>query len=317
VRSVWPELEIEIRSADGASVLGRAPASLGPIVEDATFRAVLDGRLPNDGRMPDFEIELRPADAPDGRVETVSLLRRGAAADDYAWTAFATQSQVAVEALVERRVLERDASVRWRLARANADPARRPRRTRLCGAPYPLRSGALPGRARGAFEVAIASHVLRERRDRLLAGSGVESAALLLGSLLVDAARGAAQLLVLDALELPAGRGGASAHHFAFDPDTFARARRALDESPDLVAVGWHHEHVACADCALTPACERDTIFFSSDDYAVHASAFPRAYHVALVAGKLRERPARDPGFRLYGWDCGEIRELPVLEMED
>jgi len=83
------------------------------------------------------------------------------------------------------------------------------------------------------------------------------------------------------------------------------------------VAVGWHHEHVACADCALTPTCERDTIFFSSDDYAVHASAFPRAYHVALVAGKLRERPARDPGFRLYGWDCGEIRELPVLEMED
>jgi hypothetical protein len=145
----------------------------------------------------------------------------------------------------------------------------------------------------------------------------VESAALLLGTLLCDPRRSAARLLVQDEVELRAGRGGASQHHFCFDTSTFAGAREAARAKRDLVPVGWAHDHPACADCALRPACASDTIFFSSDDYAVHASAFPRAYQVALVAGKHRDRPARDPGFRLYGWSAGRICELPVLEMED
>jgi hypothetical protein len=55
------------------------------------------------------------------------------------------------------------------------------------------------------------------------------------------------------------------------------------------------------------PRCEADSVFFSASDEWVHATAFPRAFMIALVAGKLQHLPARQPGFRLYGWESGRM----------
>jgi hypothetical protein len=110
---------------------------------------------------------------------------------------------------------------------------------------------------------------------------------------------------------VPAGQGGASGAHFAFGAESFAAARRALAEGP-LACVGWYHSHPPCARCPENPGCAADFVFFSAADVQVHATAFPAGYMVALVAGKVRARPATDPGFRLYCWSEGAIGEVPL-----
>jgi hypothetical protein len=313
-----PELVIELRTEDSAAVLGCAPAVLGPIREDAAFRGVLAGVFPNDGRPPQFEIELRLAGAARDRVESIALRAADAPEARYPWTAFEEQALCLVERLIAERRLEPGTRSRWHLRPgAEAPAARRRPRARLRGEPYPLRDAALAaGRAPGAFEVAIAEPVLEAGRKQLLSGGSIESAALLLGRLYRDPRSGAARLVVLDQVELAPGRGGASLTHFALDARSFADAARVARARSGLDLAGWLHTHPACADCARKPECARDTVFFSTDDYQVHASAFARAYQVALVVGKLGDRPASAPGFRLYAWDAGRISELD-FQVED
>jgi hypothetical protein len=308
VSAASPELVIEVLAGDGSAVLGCAPAALGPFLEDAAFRGVLAGRLPNDGRAPHFELELRLAGPARDRIESIALHQSGEAVLRYPWTAFGSQARCLVEQLIAQRRLAPGESARWRVRPAPGSP-RRPR-ARLRAAPYPLHEAAL-GAGAGELDVVIAAAVLEARRARLLGGGGVESAALLLGEVERDSSTGAARVRVLEQIELVVGRAGASSTHFALDAGSFAAAAQAARTRPGKVCVGWFHDHPACAGCALSPGCARDTVFFSTEDYAVHASAFGRAYQVALVAGKLGDRPASEPGFRLYGWSGGQIAELP------
>jgi hypothetical protein len=314
VSTAGPGLVIEIGCASGA-VVGRSPASLASQVEDTMFRGVLTGHFANDTSTPEFEIEPRSGSTANG-IESVSLRCEGDVVGSYPRSAFAAQATAIISRLRAAGRLSADEDVVWRLrpcvTRAPALCRARSRR-----APYPLRDARLPHGAPGSLELAIAAHVLDDLREASRANAGVERAWLLLGRLLHDPRRGAARLEISDRAELSAGRGGASSVHFAFDARSFQDALDAARRRTDLVSCGWAHDHPPCAACAEQPACRNETIFFSQDDHQVHSSAFGRAYQVALVAGKLRERPATQPGFRLYGWHGGTIAERPFRVIPD
>jgi hypothetical protein len=309
-----PGLVIEIGASSGA-VLARSPASLAALVEDATFRGVLTGRFANGAVTPEFEIEPRSGSTAAG-VESVALSCGGAVVGTYPRAAFAAQAGAVVARLRAARRLAPDAEVVWRL-RPCVTRAPSLRRVRSRRSPYPLRDARLAHGAPGSLELAIAAHVLDDLREASRAGAGVERAWLLLGRLLHDPRHGAARLEISDRAELSAGRGGASSVHFAFDARSFQGALDAARRRTDLVSCGWAHDHPPCAACAEQPSCRNETIFFSQDDHQVHSSAFGRAYQVALVAGKLRDRPATQPGFRIYGWHGGTIAERPFLVVPD
>jgi hypothetical protein len=113
---------------------------------------------------------------------------------------------------------------------------------------------------------------------------------------------------------LPAGRHGASNLHFAFGPESFRLAREMVARTANgAAAAGWWHSHPPCEKCPSQPACTADTVFFSLDDVRVHASAFQSAHMVGLVAGKVRDRPATDPGFRLFGWHNGTMVQRSLV----
>jgi proteasome lid subunit RPN8/RPN11 len=180
-------------------------------------------------------------------------------------------------------------------------------------APYPLRPGRLDDLPPGTFAVAIERNVLAAIRDRVLGAAAVERAGVLAGQLVHDRERGAALLEIRDQIAIEAGEGGASMTHFAFGANSFAAARRKIGElSEGVMVAGWWHSHPPCAECPRTPSCRAETIFFSADDAQVHAAAFPATYAVALVAGKLRDRPATDPGIALYAWSEGAVTEVPL-----
>jgi hypothetical protein len=144
----------------------------------------------------------------------------------------------------------------------------------------------------------------------VVAAATVECAGLLVGHIVHDPERSAAALTITTQIPVPAGQGGASNTHFAFGPGSFRAAKQALNSFTNgCVSAGWWHSHPPCENCPQNPTCVADTVFFSPDDMQVHASAFSAAFAVALVAGKVRDRRALDPGFRLYGWQGGAIRE--------
>ena len=109
-----------------------------------------------------------------------------------------------------------------------------------------------------------------------------------MGSLCHDRKRKAAELRVRATVPVEVGPGGASQHHFAFDPAAFVAARRNAHSSGEgAIPVGWGHSHPPCVGCRTTHGCQVDTRFFSSDDVAVHSSAFTSPFTVGLVVGKV------------------------------
>jgi hypothetical protein len=152
--------------------------------------------------------------------------------------------------------------------------------------------------------------VLEALREEVVAEGAAERAGLLVGRLLHDAERGAAMAHVTGKIDVEAGPGGASRAHFALGPESFRagleKARRRRDGT---VVTGWGHTHPPCQHCVSTPSCVVDTVCFSGDDEDVHSTAFSSAYMVGLVAGKLGNLPATQPGFRLYGWEKGKVTE--------
>jgi proteasome lid subunit RPN8/RPN11 len=162
-----------------------------------------------------------------------------------------------------------------------------------------------------ALLVEILERLLDEIRGRVVASGSVECAGLLFGKLLRDPRRGAGVLQVTQAVDVQPGRDGASAVHFAFGADSLVAARRAASRPGEAaLPVGWYHSHPACTACAKRETCSAQMVYFSSDDVEVHSSAFPSAYQIGLVAGKVSDRPVEEPGFRLYGWVEGRVEEL-------
>ena len=300
---------VEIRRDD--TVLATIPASVRTCIEDARFRAVLTGAVPNDGGEPALTVEPVWHTSGPPHVAAVRLRRPGAAPELYGRRVFTPWARSAIVELVRTERLAAGDEIVWFVVARETPPAAPARfRGRAVRAPYPLCPRALPRAAGepGGLVVEIAEPVLAAVQAAALAAGPIECAALLTGELLHDREQGVAALTVTGQVPVVAGRGGASGAHFAFGPETFATARRAHTARNDgSIVAGWFHSHPPCAECVHQPGCTKDMLFFSHDDCLVHAAAFAEPYLVALVAGKASDRPATDPGVGLFVWERGGV----------
>jgi proteasome lid subunit RPN8/RPN11 len=304
------ELFIEIRR-DGMSV-GFAPASLGACFEDALFRGILEGTIQNDETTPAFEVWPQWASPAPPSVASLILSYGGARLGCYDRTIFAPQARSLIRELLEAKRIESRDLVVWDLVAKKREPAAPPPFSgRVRRTPLPIQETPLPDVRPRAFVVEIAETLLEDIRSQVVDSGPVECAGLLVGTLLRDPRRKAGVLEVFDKVDVAAGPGGASGVHFSFGTESFLAARRATESRNDgSVTTGWHHSHAACVACSKHSTCRAQMVFFSSDDVDVHASAFPSAYMVGLVAGKVRELPATEAGFELYGWSHGQVQQL-------
>lgn len=298
------------------ALLRAAHASTVACLEDALWQGVLSGELRN-GDLPDMAIEPVWAEGGPPGVAGVRVVRPGAVTREYGLHVFEDRAHGIIRDLLKARELRADDVVEWAVE-GMVEPAKPvPRfRGRTSRAPFPLRPGRLDDIPPGTLAVAIERDVLAAIRDRMLGAAAVECAGVLTGHLVHDRARGAARLEITGQVAVDAGERGASMTHFAFGANSFATARRMIAETGEgTMAAGWWHSHPPCADCPRNPSCQAATIFFSADDAQVHAAAFPAAYAVALVAGKLRDRPATDPGIALYAWSGATVQEVPLRRL--
>lgn len=292
------------------ALLRTAPASVTSCVEEALWQAVLTGALPN-GMFPKPTVEPIWAASGQPAVSGVRVTIPGGLTRTYDTRVFRHRAHAVIRDLLLAKELAVDDVVDWAVEATPEPPSRFrcvPSRAR-----YPMEAAVLDHVPVGTLAITIAPRVLEEIRAQVLALPGRECAGVLAGRLAHDAARGAALLSITAQLPVAAGAGGASQTHFAFGPNSFQAARRGLASMDGgTVMAGWFHSHPACAECPRNPTCQAHTVFFSSDDIRVHASAFPDAYAVALVAGKVRDRGATDPGFGLYAWHQGRVAECTL-----
>jgi hypothetical protein len=300
---------IEVRRRDGA-LAGAVDASVSMCVEDALFRAVQAGQLPNDGRMPALCLTPTWHEARRPAVTGLAVTLDGGRPRRYDREVFGSQARGLIQRLVRGGKVAAGEEVTWTVvAREEANEGARPA-ARTTRAPFTLDPAELPRLPRGGFEVCLDASMLRALRDRICDAGEIERAELLLGRLLHDRERRALELRVVDTLPLAPGRGGSSSTHFAFDPGSFVAARRAAEAREDGVRpVGWHHNHTPCTSCPKARDCEVDWVFFSEADLEVHTSLFSTPGMVALVGGKVGHLPATRPGFRLYGWRDARVAE--------
>jgi hypothetical protein len=302
---------IEVRRADG-TLAGACDASLSSCVEDAWFRGVQGGLLPNGGERPALRVRPTWLEAQRPMVAGLALALGDAPLRHYPRQVFWNEARSLIQRLVDDARIAEGEKVRWdviaREGEAGSD--------RACGppsrAPFPLEPAELPEAAPGSSTVSVDVGVLRRLRDRIRASGTLEDAELLVGRLLHDEKRDAVELRVVDALPLEVGRDGRSSTHFSFDPVALVAARRRASERADgALACGWHHNHNPCEGCWQHLECKVDWVFFSGDDLDVQAALFSSPHMVALVGGKRGELPATRPGFRLYGWRDGRVVERP------
>lgn len=292
------------------ALLRTAPASVTSCIEDSLWQGVLTGAVPN-GPLPAPTVEPVWAASGDPAVRGVRVTMPGGPAWTYDTRVFEHRAHALIRELVLSKEIGANDDVEWEIE-ATAAPT--PRfRSRPIRAPYPLQAAALDHVPSGALAITMAPRVLEEIRAQVLAVPTLECAGILAGRLAHDAGRGAALLSITAQVPVAAGAGGASGTHFAFGANSFQQARKMLATMGEgTLAAGWFHSHPACAECPRTPSCRAHTVFFSADDIQVHSSAFPAAYTVALVAGKVRNRPATDPGVALYAWQHASLVECTL-----
>jgi proteasome lid subunit RPN8/RPN11 len=285
------------------------PASAAACLEDALFRSVVAGLVPNDGTVPPHAwVPEWSGDPPS--VTALALELEGAPPERYAKAVFGAQAAALLHGVASRSGSDEETGkLAWRLQARAAAPRQSRFSVRTCRAPWPLEAARLEEGPRGEVRAEIEAALLHRLREETVLAGNVERAWLLLGRVLHDSERGVALVHALRAISVDPGPRGASETHFAFGPETWLAARGAVDAAGGLALVGWAHTHPPCERCPSNPECEADTVFFSGDDREVQAAAFPSPYMLALVAGKLGGRPATEPGFRLFGWQRGEVRE--------
>jgi len=292
------------------NLVGSGPVTAAPCLEDAFFRGVLVGHYPNVGRMPDFAVVPSFADSTPSTVAGVTLYLGETSAGHYAADVFVPQVRALIQQLIRTGRVEPGALLEWVIVAREPGSSVRRFSARVSRSPYPFWPESLPELEPGGLAIEIESVLLKALRAEVVAAGAVECAGLLVGRLLHDVDRGAALIRVTGKVDVEAGPGGASRTHFAFGPESFRSAlSRAQRRRDGTVAVGWAHTHPPCETCVATPSCVVDTICFSADDEEVHSSAFPSSYMLGLVAGKLGNLPATEPGFRLYGWKSGSVAE--------
>ena len=136
--------------------------------------------------------------------------------------------------------------------------------------------------------------------------------ALLIGSVYFDPELKRVEVHATDYLPVePSAETGSSSAHFGFGIETFRTAAATVsDDAYGRIVVGHSHTHPPCVGCFDRSDCRTDTIFFSLDDYGVHVGAFSKPYHIATVFGKTADRPAMEPGFRVYAWERARLVEI-------
>jgi hypothetical protein len=302
------EFVAEVRR-DG-NLVGSGPVTAVACLEDARFRGVVAGRLPNDGGMPEFAVTPILTDSNPPRVSGLTLSQGGAPAGHYDFRVFAPQARAVIQRLAREGHVETGAQLEWSVVVREPSSTRPRFGVRREHSPYPLRPQSLSHIEPGTLGVEIAARLLEELQAKVVTADAVEHAALLVGHLLHDEKRGSALVRVTGKIDVEEGRGGSSQIHFAFGTDSFRSARKRAERLNDgTVATGWVHTHPPCKRCVDQPDCKVDTVCFSSDDEQVHATAFGGRYMLGLVAGKLSDLPATRPGFRLYGWEKGCVTE--------
>jgi hypothetical protein len=302
---------IEVRRADG-SLAGVSDASPSSCVDDAWFRGVQAGQLPNGGELPALRVVPTWHDGQRPAITGLSVSLGGDEARHYPREVFSSEAHALIQRLLGEGRLEKLEKVSWTVIAREDEPGSPRAAVRAHRAPFPFEPASLPHAAPGAYEICVDAGMLRRLRDRIRRTGSVEGAELLVGHLRHDAGRAALELSIVDALPLEPGPGGSSSTHFSFDAVAIAAARRRVLERQDgALPCGWHHNHNPCEGCWQQPDCKVDWVFFSADDREVQATLFASPQMVALVGGKLGELPARRPGFRLYGWHHGRVVERP------
>jgi len=314
-------LSIAIRADDRE--IDRFSASRVLLDEDLRFQAVVAGAIPNDGSLPEREI------VPDWSEEGGPALRGFSLRSDVFAThydagvfenaALRRIGQLKIKAATERTLDLTNARWTWRLEAVAAKTAdsRSIISGRLQRRPYPFICTRLAARADAASDAAILGVRLDESvriaaRRHLLDGRAVEVGALLIGSVYFDPDAKRVEVHATDYLPVePSAKTGSSSAHFGFGIETFQTAAATVsDDAYGRIVVGHSHTHPPCVGCFDRSDCRTDTIFFSLDDYGVHAGAFSMPYHIATVFGKTPDRPAIEPGFRTYGWERARLVEI-------
>ena len=226
------DFTLEVRR--GGALLECAPASLSVCFEDVLFQGVLEGRLPNDGRMPEFSVAPRWKDSASSTVTGLDVSYEDTPLGSYEREVFAPQARALITELVRKKRLEQGDSVDWTLVAQPPDSGTGPRfAVRARRTPYPFREKPLPGALPGSFAIEIDAGVIERVRKQVVASGAIECAGLLVGHLHRDPERKAGALEITDAIDVAAGDGGASGAHFAFGVDSFRSARRAAEARGD------------------------------------------------------------------------------------
>jgi hypothetical protein len=315
------ELSITIRADD--RVVDRFGASRVLLDEDWRLQAVMAGAIPNDGSLPEREIV--PERSEEGEPALRGFSLRSAVfetrydASVFENAALRRIAQLKVKAATERTADLSNARWSWSLEPAataitrtrgivSGHVQRRPYPfiyTRLAGPPDATSNSARLG-------VRIDENVQIAARRHLLDGRAIEVGALLLGSVYFDPDLKRVEVHATGYLPVePSAETGSSSAHFGFGIETFrTAAARVSDDAYGRIVVGHSHTHPPCVGCFERSDCRTDTIFFSLDDYGVHAGAFPMPYAIATVFGKSADRPAMEPGFRVYAWERARLVEI-------
>jgi len=157
--------------------------------------------------------------------------------------------------------------------------------------------------------VVIPRQVLDETADLMRQAEATETGGVLIGHLHRDGDCGTLFLEVT--AQIPARHAQAELTRLTFTPETWAAVDAAIAlRAKHEMYVGWWHTHPAghwCDDCPAETrkqcqaAGKLSGDFFSAHDAALHRTAFPRAFSVALVLSDGCHA-CRDPVWRLYGW---------------
>jgi proteasome lid subunit RPN8/RPN11 len=311
--------------------LGQAPFDPDwlPAVEHARFCAIRSRRLPATTPTPPARIEpVWHTDDGPPTVACVRLLLLDAGPEcrteiplDY----FRAQAQIASRQLVDRGLLRIGDVFRYRVC---AFPA--PGRDRGTGddphatglevrdLPSPLHISDTPVEPyldRSLLvgdddpedpPVFLPQRLLEEAQGLVRETIDTETGGILIGQLHRDTVDRAMVFVELTAL-VPARHADRQAMKLTFTPRTWSDARAALALRGRREAiVGWWHSHPDwCKDCdpQRQVRCPLRTVFFSSDDVALHRTVFPGAHQLGLL---LSVRAARIiPA--LFGWRRGVV----------
>jgi hypothetical protein len=244
-------------------------------------------------------------------------------------------AQKATERLVEKGTLQAGATVRWVVSAFLAAPAAaaddgdgpafviedvvRPLAmadASLAGFVSAASFAGSDGSA-GHVPVFLPRRVLLETLELSRAAGDVETGGVLVGRLRRDA--DVPEVFVEVTAQIPAPHTRPGATRLTFTGETWAAVHAALElRRQSETMLGWWHFHPDFCRLRGCPAerrklCPGASPFFSAEDIHLHATCFPKAYHVALL---LSDSTADGIAWSLFGWSQGMVaaRGFHVLE---